>query len=488
MERCMKIAVIGAGYVGLVTAVCLSEVGHDVMVVDNDMGRITLLQAGTVPIHEPGIDLLITNNAAAGRLQFTAAMSRAVDHAEVIFIAVGTPPMEDGSADLRYVLSAAGEIGRVMKSFKVIVNKSTVPVGSAALVHSEIQRVLQDRDVAESVVFSVTSNPEFLREGDAIVDFMSPDRVVIGLSNDGHYSRTKTLMEKVYQPLVASPAQIIWMDCASSELTKYAANAMLATRISFMNEVAALAEKVGADIDFIRMGIGSDKRIGKSFLQAGTGYGGSCFPKDTKALVQSAHACGLRMRVVEAVEEVNDAQKNILVDAVVERFGENLRGRQFAIWGLAFKPNTNDMREAPSRVVIEALLRRGAKIAAFDPVAMDEAARVLSDDLGLSIARVPQFSFAIDAMSALANADALLVLTEWDEFKQADLAQVKHALASPIVLDGRNIFSLTETASLGLVYQGIGRCNSLAQAAGNSAPTALNTCAESGYSKARLSA
>ncbi len=462
----MKIAVIGAGYVGLVTAVCLAEVGHDVIVVDQDLGRITLLQSGSVPIHEPGLDVMIQHNATAQRLQFTASLQRAVDHAQVVFIAVGTPPMEDGSADMRHVLQAATDIARVMTAFKVVVNKSTVPVGAAQLVEQTIAGVLCERQVGHKVYATVVSNPEFLREGDAIDDFLHPDRVVIGVSANEAGLRAKALMADIYQPLVKRTEQIMWMDTASAELTKYAANAMLATRISFMNEMAALAEHVNADIDAIRRGIGSDKRIGPSFLKAGTGYGGSCFPKDTHALAHSAKLRGLSMHIVDATEHVNNAQKSVLLPHIHRLVGDDLRGVTLAIWGLAFKPNTNDMREAPSRVVIKALLEQGAQLRLYDPVAMGEAKRALHADLGVAPETHPSISFVDSAPDALLGAQALVVMTEWEEFQMMDLGRIKALLRQPIVIDGRNIFAPERMQQAGLVYQGVGRRNALAAGAG----------------------
>ncbi|UFS57005.1 UDP-glucose/GDP-mannose dehydrogenase family protein [Comamonadaceae bacterium M7527] len=464
----MKIAVIGAGYVGLVTAVCLAEVGHDVMVVDQDLGRITLLQAGSVPIHEPGLDVMVQHNAAAHRLQFTASLQRAVEHAQVVFIAVGTPPMEDGSADMRHVLQAATDIARVMTSSKVVVNKSTVPVGAAQLVEQTIAGVLCERQVDHNVHAAVVSNPEFLREGDAIDDFLHPDRVVIGVSANEAGLRAKALMGDIYKPLVKRPEQIMWMDTASAELTKYAANAMLATRISFMNEMAALAGHVNADIDAIRRGIGSDKRIGPSFLKAGTGYGGSCFPKDTHALAHSAKLRGLDMHIVEATERVNNAQKSVLLPHIRRLVADDLRGVTLAMWGLAFKPNTNDMREAPSRVVIKALLEKGARVRLYDPVAMNEAKRVLQADMGVAAEIHPGISFVDSALDALHGAHALVVMTEWEEFQMVSLDRIKALLRQPVVIDGRNIFAPERMQQAGLVYQGVGRRNALAQAAGGS--------------------
>jgi UDPglucose 6-dehydrogenase len=439
----MKITVVGAGYVGLVTGACLSEMGNHVVCLDVDPGKIERLQRGEVPIHEPGLDALIQRNAAAGRLQFTTDAVAAVAHGTLQFIGVGTPPDEDGSADLQYVLAAARNIGQHMTDYKVIVDKSTVPVGTADKVRAAIADALAARGLAMD--FAVVSNPEFLKEGAAIDDFMKPDRIVVGSEDE----RATLLMRAVYSPFMRNRDKLLVMDVRSAELTKYAANAMLATRISFMNELARLAERVGADIELVRAGIGSDPRIGTHFLYAGTGYGGSCFPKDVKALIRTGQDNGLELGVLQAVEAANDRQKHLLVDRVVERFGEDLGGRTFALWGLAFKPNTDDMREAPSRVIVSELARRGARIQAYDPVAMDEARRVLDATPGLA--------FVSHQTAALEGADALLIATEWKEFRNPDFELIKAKLKQPLVLDGRNLYEPELMRSFGIDYVGIGR-------------------------------
>ncbi|MDT7835860.1 UDP-glucose dehydrogenase family protein [Aquabacterium sp. OR-4] len=439
----MKITVIGAGYVGLVTGACLSEMGNHVVCVDVDPRKIEMLNRGEVPIHEPGLDALIQRNAAAGRLQFTTDVAAAVAHGTIQFIGVGTPPDEDGSADLQYVLAAARNIGRHMTDYKVIVDKSTVPVGTADKVRAAIAEVLAERGV--ELEYAVVSNPEFLKEGAAIDDFMKPDRIVIGSDNE----RATLLMRAVYSPFMRNHDRLVVMDVRSAEFTKYAANAMLATRISFMNELALLADRVGADIEWVRRGIGSDPRIGTHFLYAGTGYGGSCFPKDVKALIRTGAQNGMTLGVLTAVEEANERQKLVLVNRVVERFGEDLTGRTFAVWGLAFKPNTDDMREAPSRVIVAELARRGARIQAYDPVAMPEAQRVLGEVAGLSLVASQQ--------AALEGADALLLVTEWKEFRNPDFDHLKATLKQPLVFDGRNLYEPALMKSFGIEYRGIGR-------------------------------
>ncbi|MEK8053355.1 UDP-glucose/GDP-mannose dehydrogenase family protein [Ideonella sp. DXS22W] len=439
----MKITVVGAGYVGLVTGACLSEMGNHVVCVDVDPRKIEMLNRGEVPIHEPGLDAIIRRNAAAGRLQFTTDVAAAVAHGTIQFIGVGTPPDEDGSADLQYVLAAARNIGRHMTDYKVIVDKSTVPVGTADKVRAAIAEVLAERGV--DLEFAVVSNPEFLKEGAAIDDFMKPDRIVVGSDNE----RATLLMRAVYAPFMRNNDRLVVMDVRSAEFTKYAANAMLATRISFMNELALLADRVGADIEWVRRGIGSDPRIGTHFLYAGTGYGGSCFPKDVKALIRTGEQNGMTLGVLTAVEEANERQKLVLVQRVVERFGEDLRERTFALWGLAFKPNTDDMREAPSRVIVAELARRGARIQAYDPVAMPEAQRVLGD--------VPGFSVVPSQSAALEGADALLLVTEWKEFRNPDFDAIKAALKQPVIFDGRNLYDPALMQAFGIEYRGIGR-------------------------------
>ncbi|MCP1290590.1 MULTISPECIES: UDP-glucose/GDP-mannose dehydrogenase family protein [unclassified Chromobacterium] len=439
----MKITVIGTGYVGLVTGTCLAETGYHVCCLDVDPNKIAILKQGGIPIFEPGLEDMVRRNVAAGRLSFTTDIAESVAFGDVQFIAVGTPPDEDGSADLQYVLAAARNIGRHMTDYKVIVDKSTVPVGTADLVKAAVAETLAER--GEALEFSVVSNPEFLKEGAAIDDFMRPDRVVIGVDDE----RAAAMMRRLYAPFQRNHERVLLMDVRSAELTKYAANAMLATRISFMNELANLAESLGADIEQVRLGMGSDPRIGYHFLYPGVGYGGSCFPKDVKALVQTAKENGHDLRVLSAVEEANDLQKLRLVDKVLARFGQDLSGRRFAMWGLAFKPNTDDMREAPSRVIAEELSRRGAEVVAFDPVAIHEAQRVMGDIAGLS--------FADDMMAALRQADALLIVTEWKMFRAPDLSAVKQALKQPLVFDGRNMYDPAWMREQGFDYFAIGR-------------------------------
>ena len=422
----MKITVIGTGYVGLVSGTCLAEMGNHVVCLDVDAAKIRILQEGGIPIHEPGLQEMVTRNRAAGRLQFTTDIVAAVNHGTLQFIGVGTPPDEDGSADLQYVLEAARNVGRHMTDYKVIIDKSTVPVGTGSRVKAAVAEELAKRGV--NVDFSVVSNPEFLKEGAAIEDFMKPDRIVVGAEDD----RAILLMRALYSPFIRNHDRLLVMDIKSAEFTKYAANSMLATRISFMNELALLADKVGVDIELVRKGIGSDPRIGYHFLYAGAGYGGSCFPKDVKALVKTARSAGVELQVLQAVESANERQKHVLVDKVVARFGEDLTGRRFGVWGLAFKPNTDDMREAPSRVIITELIRRGASICAYDPVAMPEAQRTLDG--------VPRLTYANSQAQALEGADALVIITEWKEFKSPDFDAMKAALKQPVVIDGRNLY------------------------------------------------
>ena len=439
----MKITVVGAGYVGLVTGACLSEMGNHVVCVDVDARKIAMLNAGDVPIHEPGLDAVVQRNSAAGRLHFTTDIAAAVAHGTLQFIGVGTPPDEDGSADLQYVLAAAENIGRNMTDYKVVVDKSTVPVGTADKVRARIAEALAKRGV--TIPYAVVSNPEFLKEGAAVEDFMRPDRIVVGSDDE----RATHLMRAVYAPFMRNHDKLIVMDVRSAEFTKYAANAMLATRISFMNELALLAERVGADIEWVRKGIGSDPRIGPQFLYPGTGYGGSCFPKDVTALIRTGQQNGLQLGVLQAVEAANERQKQVLVQRVIERFGEDLHGRCFALWGLAFKPNTDDMREAPSRVIIEELSRRGARIQAYDPVAMPEAERVLAGTPGLVLVE--------HQTAALQGADALLIVTEWKEFRTPDFDLIKATLKRPLILDGRNLYEPALMRAFGIDYVGIGR-------------------------------
>ena len=440
----MKITVVGTGYVGLVTGACLSEMGNHVLCLDVDAAKIQTLNEGGIPIHEPGLLEMVRRNVAAGRLEFTTDVPRSVAHGTIQFIAVGTPPDEDGSADLKYVLAAARNIGRTMTDFKVIVDKSTVPVGTADQVQAAVADELAQRGV--TLDFAVCSNPEFLKEGAAVPDFMKPDRVVIGAEDE----RAILLMKAIYAPFTRNRDRLLVMDVRSAEFTKYAANAMLATRISFMNEMSRLAEKVGADIELVRAGIGSDPRIGTQFLYAGAGYGGSCFPKDVKALARTATEVGLPSKLLAAVEDVNEAQKMVLVDKVVaKRYGEDLSGRTFALWGLAFKPNTDDMREAPSRVIVAELLKRGAQLRAYDPVAMPESKRVMPEGDGLS--------YVDGAMPALQGADALLIVTEWKEFRTPDFDAMREVIKDRLVFDGRNLYEPALIRSFGLEYQAIGR-------------------------------
>ncbi|KRC71801.1 UDP-glucose 6-dehydrogenase TuaD [compost metagenome] len=439
----MKITVVGTGYVGLVSGACLADMGNDVMCLDVDAAKIALLRQGGIPIYEPGLEDLVRRNVQAGRLHFTDDVAQSVAFGDVQFIAVGTPPGEDGSADLKYVLAAAQNIARHMTSRKLIVDKSTVPVGTADKVRAVVARELAGRGV--DIPFSVASNPEFLKEGAAINDFMSPDRVVVGA--DDEY--TISVMRRIYEPFQRTHDRLMVMDVRSAELTKYAANAMLATRISFMNEMANLAEALGADVEQVRRGIGADPRIGYHFLYPGAGYGGSCFPKDVQALVNTAAEHALPMRVIEAAEAANHAQKFRLSEKLVERFGEDLRGRKIALWGLSFKPNTDDMREAPSLTVIAELTRRGAEVRAYDPVAMHEAGRVLAGHQGIS--------FAADMYEALDGADALLIATEWKVFRAPDFDRVKALLKTPLIIDGRNLYTPADVRGLGFEYSGIGR-------------------------------
>lgn len=459
----MNVTVVGAGYVGLVTATCLAEIGHQVTGVDHDFGRVALLQGGGIPIYEPGLQAMLRSNMEAERLSFTTSLAQAMATTEVVFIAVGTPPQEDGSADLRHVLNVAAQIGQHAQDFVVVVNKSTVPVGTGAKVQDVIHEQLARRGRTD-LPFAVVSNPEFLKEGAAIDDFMHPDRIVIGVPNSAAGDRARSCLAALYAPFNRHHERTVWMDVPSAELTKYAANAMLATRISFMNEVANLADRLGADVDAVRRGIGADRRIGHSFLYAGTGYGGSCFPKDTRALQQTAASVGLRMEVVEAVERVNQAQKLALLRAVEHRFGTNLSGLRFAVWGLAFKPNTDDMREAPSRGLICELIQQGAHVSAYDPVAMHEAKRAFSADLGHSIEQLDRLQFADDPLEATEGADALLVLTEWKCFHNPDFEALRARMRRPLILDGRNLYDPQRLQMLGWAYQGIGRHNALGKA------------------------
>ena len=425
----MKVTIVGSGYVGLVTGACLAELGNTIFCLDIDQNKIDILNSGGVPIYEPGLQEMIARNRAAGRIQFSTDVAAAVAHGDIQFIAVGTPPDEDGSADLQYVIAAARNIGKHMTSQKVIVDKSTVPVGTAEKVTTSIE------------------------------DFMRPDRIVIGTNADPAGLRAKEMMRKLYAPFNRHHERTYYMDVKSAELTKYAANAMLATRISFMNELANLADEVGADIEAVRQGIGSDSRIGYGFLYAGTGYGGSCFPKDVSALSQTAHQYGRDLKILEAVEAVNQAQKTILIEKIVKRFGENLKGHQFALWGLAFKPNTDDMREAPSRLIISELVKRGANILAYDPVAMPEAQRCLELDFKSHPKFLDQVKMVKAPEDALDQASALIIVTEWKAFRSPDFEILKQKMKTPIIFDGRNLYEPQTMKELGFEYQGIGRHN-----------------------------
>ena len=439
----MKITMIGTGYVGLVSGACFAEVGNDVVCFDVDPRKIAALNAGEIPIHEPGLPELVARSVAAGRLRFTTDPAASVAHGRVQFIAVGTPPEEDGSADLKHVVAAARTIGRHMTEHRLVVDKSTVPVGTADAVRAAIAGELAARGAA--IPFAVVSNPEFLKEGAAVEDFMRPDRVVIG-SDDPEATRT---MRTLYAPFQRNHERLIVMDVRSAELTKYAANAMLATRISFMNEMANLAERLGADIEQVRRGIGADPRIGFHFLYPGAGYGGSCFPKDVKAVVKTAADAGVGLQLLAAVERVNEAQKRVLVEKIVRRFGDRLDGRTFAVWGLAFKPNTDDMREAPSLVIVRELVARGATVRAYDPAAMESARRAFGAE--------PRIVYAGSPLDAVAGADALAIVTEWKEFRSPDFDAIRAGLRAPVIFDGRNLYEPADMARLGFEYFPIGR-------------------------------
>jgi UDPglucose 6-dehydrogenase len=439
----VRVTIFGSGYVGLVTGACLADAGNDVVCVDVDAAKIARINAGDIPIHEPGLAELIARNRKKGRLSFTTDAKAGVAHGLFQIIAVGTPPDEDGSADLRHVLAVARTIGEHIGEYKVVMTKSTVPVGTSDKVKATIGATLIARGAA--VEFDVVSNPEFLKEGAAIADFMKPDRVVVGTDNP----RTAELLKALYDPFTRNHQRMIVMDLRSAELTKYAANAMLATKISFMNELANIAERLGADIEKVRTGIGSDPRIGYSFIYPGAGYGGSCFPKDVKALKRSAQDVGHEARVLAAVETVNDNQKRVLFEKILRFFGDKLKGRAIAIWGLAFKPNTDDLREAPSRVLMEALWEAGAKVRAYDPVAMDETRRIY----GVR----PDLELCASAAAALEGADALAICTEWQEFRSPDFALFKSALKQPVVFDGRNLYEPALMAQQGIRYFAIGR-------------------------------
>lgn len=437
----MNIAIVGTGYVGLVTGACFAETGANVVCIDVNKEKIDHLKNGIVPIYEPGLEDMVKRNMQAGRLHFSTSLEEWLDHVEIVFSAVGTPPDEDGSADLRYVLEVARTIGRHIRKYTLVVTKSTVPVGTAQKVKKVILEELAKRQV--NVEFDVASNPEFLKEGNAIDDFMSPDRVVVGVESE----RAKKLMTKLYKPFMLVNFRVIFMDIPSAEMTKYAANAMLATRISFMNDIANLCELVGADVGMVRDGIGSDSRIGRKFLYAGCGYGGSCFPKDVKALMKTAAQEGYDMRVLKAVEEVNERQKGMLFEKLHRYFQGDLSGKTIALWGLAFKPGTDDMREAPSLVLIDKLLQAGCKVRVYDPVAITEAKRKLGDVV----------YYASDMYDALLGAETLILVTEWKEFRMPNWELIKRIMDRPVVLDGRNIFDGKELEEMGFVYSCIGK-------------------------------
>lgn len=437
----MNIAIVGTGYVGLVSGACFSEMGIDVTCVDINENKIAKLLNGEMPIYEPGLDDLVARNVKAGRLHFTTDLTSCLDKVEIVFSAVGTPPDEDGSADLKYVLEVARTVGRHIKKHVVLVTKSTVPVGTAKKVRAAVQEELDKRGV--DIEFDVASNPEFLKEGAAIKDFMTPDRVVVGVESE----RAKKMMEKLYRPFTLNGYPILIMDVPSAEMTKYAANAMLATRISFMNDIANLCERVGANVDYVRKGMGADSRIGSRFLYAGCGYGGSCFPKDVKALVHTGIENGYHMRVIEAVEEVNEEQKNIVFDKLNRAFNGDLKGKTIALWGLSFKPETDDMREAPALVVIDKLLKAGAVINVFDPIAMDETKRRIGDVV----------TYCKDMYEAVIDADAIALMTEWKQFRMPSWAIIHKAMKNYVVVDGRNIYDGEELKELGFTYSRIGQ-------------------------------
>ena len=437
----MKIAIVGTGYVGLVTGTCFAEMGTDVYCVDIDSDKIERLKNGIIPIYEPGLEELVLKNSKSGRLHFTVDLKEVLDKVDVLFSAVGTPPDEDGSADLKYVLDVARTVGENMKKYILVVTKSTVPVGTAVRIKQVILEEQKKRGV--NIEFDIASNPEFLKEGAAVKDFMSPDRVVVGIETE----RAQKLMMKLYRPFLLNNFPVIFMDVPSAEMTKYAANAMLATRISFMNDVANLCEIIGADINMVRKGIGSDSRIGRSFLYAGCGYGGSCFPKDVKALIKTASENGHQMRILQAVEAVNDDQKHVLFRKLNDYYKGDIKGKRIALWGLTFKPETDDMREAPSLVVIDELLKAGCEVVVFDPVAMPEAKRIIGDNL----------KYANDIYEAVENVDALLVVTEWKEFRLPSWSMIKEKMKKPLIFDGRNIYDANELSDQGFVYFCIGR-------------------------------
>ncbi len=449
----MRITIFGSGYVGLVTGACMAEMGNHVVCYDIDADKIARLNNGEVPIYEPGLDAYIERNRESGRLEFTTDVKKAVDHGLFQFISVGTPPDEDGSADLQHVLAVARAIGENMDEYRIIVDKSTVPVGTADKVKAEIQKSLDGR--SKTIEFDVVSNPEFLKEGAAIGDFMKPDRIVVGTDNP----RTTELLKSLYEPFNRNHDRVISMDIRSAELTKYAANAMLATKISFMNELANLAERFGADIENVRLGIGSDPRIGYHFIYPGAGYGGSCFPKDVQALAKSAADAGYDAALLNAVEEVNLRQKRRIFQKIQAHYDDDLQGKTIAMWGLSFKPNTDDMRAAPSRVIMEALWEAGASVRAYDPEAMEEAARIYPEQEGLTLCDT--------AYGALDGCDALVIITEWQEFRSPDFERVKEVLSDPVIFDGRNLYDPMQLQAMGLRYYAIGRSNDDSAASNN---------------------
>ncbi|SNZ01277.1 UDP-glucose dehydrogenase family protein [Flagellimonas pacifica] len=437
----MNITVIGTGYVGLVTGVCFAETGINVVCVDIDEKKIEKLRKGEVPIYEPGLDVLLERSIDKGRISFTTNLKKGIKDSDAVFIAVGTPPDEDGSADLKYVLGVAREIGQHMEDYKVIITKSTVPVGTSYKVKAAVEEELSNRNVR--IPFDVASNPEFLKEGSAVDDFLKPDRIVVGVES----KRAEKVMRKLYKPFLMNGHPLLFMDIFSSEMTKYAANSMLATKISFMNDIANLCELVGANVDLVRKGIGSDSRIGNKFIYPGTGYGGSCFPKDVQALVRTADEYGHSLEVLKAVENVNYRQKSVLVEKIKAHFGDNLKGKQFGLWGLSFKPKTDDMREAPSLVIIDQLKALGANIRAYDPVAMEETQRILGDKI----------EYAKDEYDAIIEADALIVVTEWSEFRMPNFRILDKLMNEKLIFDGRNIYDPEEMREIGYTYYSIGR-------------------------------
>jgi UDPglucose 6-dehydrogenase len=437
----MKITVVGTGYVGLVSGTCFAETGLDVVCLDIDREKIENLRKGIVPIYEPGLERLIERNTEFGRLKFTTDYRQAIKDSEAIFIAVGTPPGEDGSADLQHVLKVASEIGRIMEDYLLIATKSTVPVGTAEKIRAAVQAELNTRKT--SIPFDVASNPEFLKEGNAIDDFLKPDRIIIGTDS----SRAEKIMKRLYKPFLLNGHPLIFMDIPSAEMTKYAANAMLATKISFINDIANLCERTGADVNLVRLGIGSDSRIGNKFMYAGVGYGGSCFPKDIKALIRTGHEFGYPMRILQAVEEVNQDQKALLISKITKHFRQELKGKTFTVWGLSFKPNTDDTREAPAMVIINELLKSGCSIKAYDPVAIDEFRKTLGDKV----------EYTKDRYEALIDSDGLILVTEWSEFRILNYPVMKKLMKEKVVFDGRNIYDPAELEENGFVYYGIGR-------------------------------